>query len=164
VVYDNSSSLGSPHNWLFPGKKIDKAGTVCEENSVMVLKSPAISYATLELRDGCVFLLDENLDSATVIVETLILHGASTIDLTPRWGIPLKPNTPGPAPNLSVMGEAFEGRHGSNGNGVPDKKTHIEFSMVVDTVHRENGSLWIKTDGWRGGDGGDGGRGGQGYN
>ena len=63
-------------------------------NCDLKLRDAAILFSGLELNDGCIVYFDPSIKRVKLTVVTLILHGKSTIDLTPRVTLPPAPSKP----------------------------------------------------------------------
>ena len=128
-------------------------------NCELELKGAAIVFSGLELNDGCIVYFDSSMKQAKVTVDTLTLHGKSTIDLTPRVTLPPSPSKP---PTPSQPGDGLPAENGSDGTKGADGRAGTALNMNVQTVVAPDGALWIKTDGTAGGAGGEGGDGAKG--
>jgi hypothetical protein len=128
----------------------------------LTLDDASIIFTQLELNDGCVITFSPTVQNAEIVIETLTLHGQSTIDLSPREsiaGVPGKPPTPPQALNNPPTQTGQNGSAGVNGQpGFPGTNLHL----TVETLVAVDGSLWIKTDGGPGSPGGPGGDGAKG--
>jgi hypothetical protein len=128
-------------------------------NCELELKDAAIVFSGLELNDGCIVYFDPSVKQAKVTVDTLTLHGKSTIDLTPRVTLPPAPSKP---PTPPQPGDSLPAQTGSDGTRGGDGRAGTGLNMNVQTLVATDGSLWIKTDGTAGGAGGEGGDGAKG--
>lgn len=135
---------------------------VLPPNTQLEIRDSAIAFSELELNDGCVIYFHPSLKSVNLTVVKFILHGKSTIDLTPRIGFP---NTP---PKPQGQGQAHNdpptqrGADGTPGTVGADGSNGVELNLSIQTLVATDGSLWVKTDGTVGGQGSDGGDAGKG--
>jgi hypothetical protein len=125
-------------------------------NCELELKGAAIIFSALELNDGCIVYFDPSIKQAKVSVDTLTLHGKSTIDLTPRVTLPHAPSKP---PTPAQPGDSLPAQSASDGTRGGDGRAGTGLNISVQTLVATDGSLWIKTDGTAGGAGGEGGDG-----
>lgn len=124
------------------------------------------AYDTLELNEGCVIQCDPGLAAVDFSCQKLILHGQSTLDLSPRNPVPSKaPSGNPPSPFQSAPASEKDPAKGPDGTGGADGTKGydgVHLTMSIQVLEAVDGSLWIKTDGGTGGDAGDGGPGGKG--
>lgn len=136
---------------------------VLPPGSQLELKENAIVFSELELNDGCVLYFVPSVTTVEITVVKLILHGKSTVDLTPRVSLPTVPPTPGEMPQVdSSPNPTQTGRTGAPGAPGGAGTNGISLKLNVQTLEAADGSLWIRTDGTQGGQGGAGGKGGKG--
>lgn len=132
------------------------------ENCKLELDDGSILFKELEIDDGCVVNFGASVTSADVVVQKLILHGNSTIDLSPRnvsLPVPGKPGTPQQARNNPPTQRGQVGTRGGNGANGP---SGTNLKLTVEALDATDGALWIRTDGSAGGAGGPGGDGAKG--
>jgi hypothetical protein len=96
-------------------------------------------------------------------IANLVLNGPSTFDLTPDSPDPLVPEKPKTPSQAVARGpNPVTGKKGVTGSpGLPGLNG-INLVLTINNLDMLNGSLWIKTDGRKGGPGGPGGDGGKG--
>jgi hypothetical protein len=135
---------------------------VLPEDCKLELDDGSILFTELEINDGCVVTFESSISDADIVVQKLILHGNSTIDLFPKiiyTPVLMKPPTP---PQASNNPPSQRGQNGARGSaGVPGSPG-INLKLNVVQLVATDGSLWIKTDGspgFAGGPGGDGAKG-----
>jgi hypothetical protein len=136
--------------------------TAIPPNSHFVIQSDAIVFSQLELNDGSVVEFSSKLKSVEITCIKLILHGASTFDLTPKISVPQKPAAQPEKEQAGNDSAPQDGARGLDGASGGDGVHGINLIFKVQELIAEDGSLWIKTDGTPGGSGGDGGAGGKG--
>ncbi|MDQ3665795.1 MAG: hypothetical protein M3410_04185 [Acidobacteriota bacterium] len=130
-------------------------------NLTFELTETAYYFTRLELDHNSRITVHPSLRSVEIIVVNLVLHGRSTIDLTPPVPDPVTPPTPqgpGQVPNDIKRG----GYTGPSGGRGTDGRNGVDLKLTLDNVTADDGALWIKTDGTPGGRGGDAAPGGKG--
>ncbi len=144
------------------GQQPAQSRAVLPPNTTLKLDDGTIFFSELELNDGDVIYFDPTINSAEIVVQTLTLHGKSTIDLSPTVQVPGpagRPATPTQARNDPPTQRGSDGTPGANGQ-TGAAGTALKLSVV--SVVANDGSLWIKTDGGAGEPGGPGGDGAKG--
>lgn len=135
---------------------------VVPPGSDLEIREGDVYFVELVLNEGSTVGFHPELKSVKLKVDKLTLNGRATIDLTPRV-----PDAATPAPKTNAPPQSaytLPGTDGSAGDAGRNMPSGISLSLRIMNVPTASatGSLWIRSDGKRGGNGGDGGPGGMG--
>ena len=97
-------------------------------NCKLELPDATIAFSLIELNDGCIIYFDTSVKHAKITVDTLTLHGKSTIDLTSRVTLPPSPSKP---PTPPQPGDSLPAQAGSDGTRGGDGRAGTGLNMTV---------------------------------
>ena len=97
-------------------------------NCKLELPDATIAFSLIELNDECIIYFDTSVKHAKITVDTLTLHGKSTIDLTSRVTLPPSPSKP---PTPLQPGDSLPAQTGSDGTRGGDGRAGTGLNMTV---------------------------------
>jgi hypothetical protein len=132
-------------------------------NTTAILDATAYVMDTLELNEGSKMIFVPGIISSQISVNWLILNGNSTIDLSTGGNVYIPAPLPKPTPSQvrPDQNSPHKGTTGEKGNPGVAGPNGVNLKFFIGNLYT-NGSLWIRTDGTKGGYGGRGGDGGKG--
>src|ERR1700733_6084463 len=136
------------------GAQPQKTDRTIPPNSTVVFGGTASDFGTLTMNDGSVIAFDSSIISVTITADHLVVNGKAEIDLTSRKSIPDTPAKPGTPAQAGNNNAPENGQSGATGQSGAKGMNGVNLVFRVGTADVSNGSLWINTDGGRGGTGG----------